>query len=132
MIKTLSIFLIGGLIFCSCAGKKPGTYRKEGKSPPLTSPSQVPGPGRDASNAVLEEGKGALEQGDLERAADNFQEAVSLDPSNGAGFYYLARLHFKNGEYEEAKQLLEKAETLLKGDEEWLLPLEEFRRDLEL
>lgn len=129
MTKTLCIVL-GCLIFSGCAGKKPGGYRKEHKSPPLTSPSQVSGPARDASNAVLEEGKGALEQGDLERAADNFQEAVTLDPTNGAGFYYLALLHFKKGEYDQSAVFLEKADSLLAGQEDWIIPLEELKRDL--
>lgn len=120
--------LLALFLLASCAGKKvPSTG---GQAPPVVKETTGTSPARQASDGLLEEGKGFLEQGQLDRSMDSFKEAVGLDPGNGAGFYYLALVHFKLGEYEEARSILEKARSLLEGQEEWATPLEDLTRDL--
>jgi len=87
------------------------------------------GPERKASEALIQKGVDSMDQGLFDRAEDNFQDAVNLDPSNGAGFYYLALIKYKLGEYETVPNFLEKAEALLKNDPDWTGRLESLRRD---
>lgn len=87
---------------------------------------------RVASDALLEKGKVLLEtQGDVGPAIDLFQEAVNLDPTNGAGYYLLSLASFKQGDYEKSKGFLQKAETLLGSDSAWKEKLEQLKKDLE-
>lgn len=87
-------------------------------------------PQRLASNALIENGNKALNQGQHDRAVDFFQEAVSVDATNGAGYYYLALVKSRTGEYGGAWDYLEKAQSLLSGQEEWTLKLEDLKKEL--
>ena len=77
----------------------------------------------------MEDGIKALERGLHDRAADLFQESVTVDYSNGAGYYHLALVKLRTGEYGEVEGLLEKAEMLLENRPEWTERLEELRRE---
>lgn len=125
------ILLISVLV--ACAPKKKPEYPKPppgSRQPPVTAPSEVDTPERSASDALVEEGRQALDHGLYDRSADLFQEAVTVDPTNGAGYYYLALVKFKTGEYGEVWDLLEKAETLLAKDPEWIEKIEELKQEL--
>lgn len=87
-------------------------------------------PQRAASNALVDNGNQALDQGQHDRAIDLFQEAVSVDPTNGAGYYYLALVKSRTGEYGGAWGYLEKAQSLLLGQAAWAPKLEELRKEL--
>jgi cytochrome c-type biogenesis protein CcmH/NrfG len=88
-------------------------------------------PERSASNSLMEEGKIILERGSLDRSGDLFQEAVSVDPTNGVAYYYLALVKFKGGEYGGVWRFLEKAESLLSKKPEWMAKLKELQAELE-
>src|SRR3989338_4988602 len=102
-------------LLVSCA-TRPGPKRPKAppgsREPPVTRQAEET-PERRASNALIEQGTGILERGLYDRAADLFQEAVSVDPTNGAGYYYLALVKLKTGEYGGVEGFLEKAESLL-------------------
>ncbi len=128
----LGILLV--FFLASCAPKQkpahprlpPGT-----RVPPVTSPSGSEiSPEREASNAVIEEGKGLMERGQYDRAADRFQEAVAVDSTNGAAYYYGALVKTRSGEYGDAWGFLEKAEQLLAGDAAWTEKLQQLRDEL--
>lgn len=88
-------------------------------------------PERTASNSLVEEGEQALDHGFYDRSADFFQEAVKTDPSNGVGYYYLALVKFRTGEYGEVSGFLEKASALLANDTAWSEKIDSLRQDLQ-
>ncbi len=100
------------------------------KTPSHPTGVEVSAPERRASDALIEEGIRTMDNGRYDRAADLFQEAITIDSTNGAGYYRLAFVKVKMGEYGEARGLLEKAEHLLAGDSEWKTKLEELRAEL--
>lgn len=122
------------VIFLSfCAPKTKPKYPKPppgSREPPVTQPAEET-PERMASSALIERGQEALEGGRHDQAADLFQEAVSVDPSNGVGYYYLALVKLRTGEYGEVWGLIEKAESLLGEEGEWPEKLETLKRELE-
>jgi tetratricopeptide (TPR) repeat protein len=87
-------------------------------------------PQRAASNALVDDGEKVFNLGLYDRAADLFQEAVTVDSSNGAGYYHLALTKLRAGEYGEAEGLVEKAELLLGNQPDWTDRLEDLRREL--
>ncbi len=127
------------IILVSCAPKAkpryPATRPSEAppgsREPPITSSGEGLTAERTASNALIEEGEEALGRGLNDRAADLFQQSVTVDPTNGAGYYYLALVKTKSGEYGEAWGLFEKAESLLSQDPEWSSKLDELRQELQ-
>lgn len=76
-------------------------------------------PQRRASLRVVEEGKGYLIAGRSREAADRFQRAARMDPSNGFAYYYLGRARIASGDARGAVGVLQKAESLLGPYPEW-------------
>lgn len=87
-------------------------------------------PQRTASLEVVTQGRGQLERGDRERAVQSFQEAITLDGTNGIAYYYLARTHYELGQSEQAMGLLERAESLLADADDWLVSIEALRETI--
>lgn len=133
MTRALIFFLLFLLI--SCAPKtKPGRAKipPDSRTPPVNSQLQEEEltPQRAASNALIDDGEKSFAMGLYDRAADLFQEAVTVDSSNGAGYYHLALTRLRAGEYDEAEGLFEKAELLLGNRSDWMDRLEELKREL--
>jgi tetratricopeptide (TPR) repeat protein len=76
-------------------------------------------PQRRASLRVVEEGKGYLIAGRSREAADRFQRATRMDPSNGFAYYYLGRARIASGDARGAVGVLQKAESLFGPYPEW-------------
>lgn len=74
---------------------------------------------RDASQRVVEEGKGFLIAGQPSDAASRFERATRIDPTNGFAYYYLGRARVEAGDRRGAIGILEKAESLLGPYPEW-------------
>lgn len=107
-------------------GKIPLEVKKpEGENLALTTSPQ-----RTASLEVVAQGRGQLERGDRERAVQSFQEAITLDGTNGIAYYYLARTHYELGYAEQAMGLLERAESLLADADDWLVSIEALRETI--
>lgn len=104
----------------------------ETKKPEGQDLATVSTPARLASNEVVAEGLASLKAGQFERALQSFQEATTLDGSNGVAYYYLARTHFTMGHVEQAAGILDRAEALLAQSEEWSLRIAAFREELAL
>ncbi len=129
--KIVGVLFLSVLMSCAPGAKpkhpKPGS---ESHLPPVLSPIDLETPERTAANQVIAEGRVQLEQGNYARASDLFQEAVTLDPTNGAGYYYLAAAKAQLGETGESTGLLEKAEQLLASDPAWQVQLDELKLKL--
>lgn len=130
----LFLFLSIGLVV-SCAPmsspRHPGPP-PESRPPPVVHPSQELTPERNASNVLLEQGREALSAGRYDYASDRFQEAIGVDPSNGAAYYELADAKFRSGEYGDVTGFLDKAESLLMDQPEWLDKIEQLRQEVQL
>lgn len=69
----------------------------------------------------VEVGKGFWEQGDLERAQEQFERAVSLAPLQPYSYYFLGRIAFSRSDYKQALAFLRKAElSFAARDRAWL------------
>jgi tetratricopeptide (TPR) repeat protein len=84
-------------------------------------------PQRAASRQLVESGMVQLEAKNYELAAVRFQDAINVDPRNGAAYYYLALADFYLEQYDTAVGLLDKAEALLRHDERWMERIENLR-----
>lgn len=107
------------LLSCGTPGRKP---------PVVSIPSERPE--RAASQALVEKGRPYLDRGSFDRAEDTFQEAVNVDPTNGVGFYYLALVKYRMGEYESVGNYLDKAEALLMKDRDWSKKIKALREEV--
>ena len=76
-------------------------------------------PERDASQKVVEEGKGYLITGRAVQAERRFEHATRIDPTNGFAYYWLGRARVEAGDPTAAAGVLEKAEGLLGPYPEW-------------
>ena len=135
LVKKSEIVLVLSILvlLTSCAPKRKPEYPKlppGTRRPPVTAPSEAETPERRAAEALVDEGREALDRGLHDRAADLFQESVAVDPTNGVGYYYLALVKFKTGEYGEVWDFLEKAETLLRNDPDWIEKIEQLKQEL--
>ena len=68
---------------------------------------------RESSLRVVEEGKGFLIAGRAAEAAQQFETASRIDPTNGFAWYWLGRARLDVGDRSGAVGVLEKAESLL-------------------
>lgn len=102
----------------------------EVKRPERTNLATISSPKRQASHEVVQRGTKELAAGHVARAVQSFQEAVTIDGSNGVAYYYLAQAHYKLGDHERAIGLLERAESLLGDADDWLLKIEGLRETI--
>ena len=123
------------LMMAGCAGGPGAHHAGRGRSshePPVKgNAASESTPERRASNDYLEQGQRVFNGGAYDRAADLFQEAVTVDPTNGAGYYFLALVKTKTGEYGEAAEFLEKAEALLPEDSEYKEKSNQLKEELQ-
>lgn len=135
--RLIFLFLIC-LSFAACppAAKKPpvkkppkqGELREKPKEVTKPAgPSQVMTPQRKASDRLIDKGKTSLDTKSYDQAAQLFQDAANVDPSNGVAYYYLALTDHYLGEQHVAAGLLDKAESLLRSDGHWMGKIEELR-----
>ena len=77
-------------------------------------------PQRAASLRLTEDGKAYLQSGNLIKASEALEKAITIDTSNPYAYYYFARLRSEKGEYKQSLGLLSKAEILFKDSQFWL------------
>jgi tetratricopeptide (TPR) repeat protein len=77
-------------------------------------------PQRAASLRLTEEGKKLLDSGDATRALNRLERTIAVDSTNGYGYFYLAKAHYKLGRYRESLNFLDVAESRLAGEPFWL------------
>lgn len=85
---------------------------------PLASASSTPQ--SRAATKLIDQGRQDLADGNFEKAERTFQEAINIDHNNGISYYYLAKAKYELQKYAAASGVLDKAEQLLAGSDEWL------------
>ena len=83
-----------------------------------------------AAQALIREGTGYLEAGNIERAARQFERAVQLAPADPIGYIHLARARGAAKRYAEAHKVLAKADIHAQGDKKALYEILLVRGDL--
>ncbi len=113
--------------------KVPTRERKEPKDairPYEQAPERAATPAMLASERLVDKGKGYLDNGNLEKAQSTLRDAINVDSSNGAAYYWLAITQARMGEPDVAMGLLDKADALLSRDPEWSERIDKARKDM--
>jgi len=58
----------------------------------------------------------AINEDQYAQASDYLQRAIRIEPRNGWSWYYLADVHWRQGELERCRSLLERADGYARGD----------------
>jgi tetratricopeptide (TPR) repeat protein len=74
-----------------------------------------------ASLQLTEQGRRLLEDRHPDKAIRTLEQAVSLHPTNGRNYYYLAEAWLMKGSAAQAREFNLLAEIHLKEDREWML-----------
>ena len=74
-----------------------------------------------ASLQLTDQGRRLLEERKPDRAIRVLEQAVSLHPTNGRNYYYLAEAWLIKGSAAQAKEFNDLAEIHLKEDSEWMM-----------
>lgn len=61
-----------------------------------------------------------LEAQSYDQASSTLRDAINVDSTNGAAYYYLAEAYAGNEENDLALGILDKAEALFKNDASWI------------
>lgn len=95
---------------------------------PFPSPDSVepeepakPNPRIIASLQLTEQGRRLLESGEPDSAIRVLEQAISLHPTNGQNFYYLAEAWLMKDVTSEAKKFNRLADMHLKTDKAWMV-----------
>ena len=107
--------------------------------PPL--PAQTPAPGEEqppttleqpspravASLELTQQGRTLLENSRPDDAISTLERAVSISPTNGQNYYYLAEAWILKGHSAQAEEFNRLAGIYLQGDSEWMVRVSEQR-----
>jgi Flp pilus assembly protein TadD len=74
-----------------------------------------------ASLQLTDQGRRLLEEQQPDKAIRILEQAVSLHPTNGRNYYYLAEAWLMKGSAAQAREFNLLAETHLKEDPEWMI-----------
>ena len=72
-----------------------------------------------ASLKLTDQGRRLLEAEKTDHAIRVFEQAISLNPSNGQNYYYLSEAWLTKGFVTEAREFNRLAESHLKNDKDW-------------
>ncbi len=139
LLTALALLAVASLL-AGCAKEKKPSYKKipskervepkDAIRPYEQAPEAPATPARQASDRLVEKGKGLLDTGELERAQSTFRDAINVDSNNGVAYYWLAITQARLGETDVALGLLDKADALLSRDPEWSERIDKARKDM--
>lgn len=151
IVRTSLIMCLAGMFLASCSAyERAGTKQRgkrgvhtrvvkapDGEKIPITvkqperqDMAKVSSPQRDASMQIVMQGLQHMQQRHLDQAVQTFQQAASLDGSNGVAYYYLAWTHFELKHFTQALGILDRAEALLSTTVEWELRITALREQI--
>ena len=67
---------------------------------------------------LYSEGLEALRAWDAPTARDRFERAIKIEPRNAWSWYYLADVHWRQGEYDRCTAMLDRSESYRRDDVE--------------
>jgi tetratricopeptide (TPR) repeat protein len=107
--------------------KTPGEPPREVMRPEAINYAAVQSPKRQVSTQLVMEGKEFLAKKEYDRARGKLEEAVTLDPTNGAAYYHLAVVYYELRDYPKALGFLDQAESLFHASPDWMETIQKFR-----
>ena len=135
--------LLSMLLLLAACPKQPHLQHKRlspslEKTPPevmrpeeMSRAPETDSPKRAASQELADKGIAALDANDIDGAIQALQNAINVDPANGAAYFYLARATYANGKPDAALGFLDKAETLIGRDEDWKAEIDTLRHEID-
>lgn len=103
---------------------------RETMKPETTNYATVQSPKRQVSTQLVAQGKEFLDKKDFDHARSRLEEAVSVDPTNGAAYYHLAVVYYNLHDFPKALGFLDQADTLLHTSPEWVATIQKFREQM--
>jgi tetratricopeptide (TPR) repeat protein len=102
-------------------GIKPVSPSKPSAQPikPAPPPEAKPEPRKLAAVNLVEQGKNYLDNGNPDQALGVFERALSVDPSNGKAYYYMAEAWIMKQNKRQASEFNRLAAMYLAGDRQW-------------
>ncbi|MGD2099261.1 MAG: tetratricopeptide repeat protein [Desulfobacterales bacterium] len=96
-------------------------YPSEGDQITVPEEASEQNPRAVASLQLTEQGRRLLDERQPDRAIRILEQAVSLHPTNGQNYYYLAEAWLMKGFADQAKEFNQLAEIHLKDDHQWMI-----------
>ena len=96
-------------------------YPSEGDQIKVPGEAAKENPRATASLQLTDQGRRLLEDKQPDKAIRVLEQAVSLHPSNGQNYYYLAEAWLMKGFADQAKEFNQLAEIHLKADHQWMI-----------
>jgi tetratricopeptide (TPR) repeat protein len=88
-------------------------------SKPAPAPESKPDPRKLAAVNLVEQGKSYLDNGKPDQALGVFERALTVDPSNGKTYYYMAEAWIMKQNKRQASEFNRLAAMYLSGDRQW-------------
>lgn len=108
------LLLVLSLIGSACQAPQPvpdNRYQRTINSDTSVVPTTSQ-PVRQLHNQAL----AAINEDEYALASDYLQRAIRIEPRNGWSWYYLADIHWRQGELERCRSMLERADAYAQGD----------------
>ena len=134
------ILALGALTLSGCATPISGSPSLPPESPPppsqgaeeaLDTPAQ-PSPRALASLRLTDQGRMLLEGGRTDDAISLLERAMSLHPTNGDNYYYLAEAWLMKGKTAQAEEFNRLAGIYLEKDAQWMGKVIEQRKRIKM
>lgn len=127
------------LFVASCAPPRvavysPPTRRTPSPSPPAEEPAGTPegaDPRAVASLELTQQARLLLEQERIDDAISLLERAMTLNPTDGKTYYYLAEAWLAKGNTSQAHEFNRLAEMYLEADPEWVMKTAHQRRRID-
>ncbi|MGD9054668.1 MAG: tetratricopeptide repeat protein [Desulfobacterales bacterium] len=120
-----AIYIIGVLLLTAglagCPKPMLEGYPSEGDQITVPEEASEENPRAAASLQLTEQGRRLVEERQPDRAISVLEQAVSLHPTNGRNYYYLAEAWLMKGFADQAKEFNHLAEIHLKEDHQWMI-----------
>ncbi|MGD8345373.1 MAG: tetratricopeptide repeat protein [Desulfobacterales bacterium] len=126
---TKAIYIMGIVLLAAwlAACSKPVLegYPSEGDQITVSGEATEESPQALASLQLTDQGRRLVEDKQPDKAIRVLEQAVSLHPTNGRNYYYLAEAWLMKGFADQAKEFNQLAEIHLKEDHQWMIRVAE-------
>ena len=119
-IDIICIVLLAALL-AGCPKPMLEGYPSEGDQITVSEEAAAENPRAVASLQLTDQGRRLVEERQPDRAIRVLEQAVSLHPTNGRNYYYLAEAWLMKGFADQAKEFNHLAEIHLKEDPQWII-----------
>ena len=119
-IHIIGIILLAALL-AGCPKPMLEGYPSEGDQITVSGEATEESPQALASLQLTDQGRRLVEDKQPDKAIRVLEQAVSLHPTNGQNYYYLAEAWLMKGFADQAKEFNQLAEIHLKEDSRWMI-----------